>query len=161
VADRIYLSNTWWCVDWPKKLILLSISRHTVVCYVAQESRTCMHKPSILTWRTKYGFTAIRSSVISSPNKTQFIGQVLAYQGKLPTRFQVNHASDSWDMNTLAKTPIKYIHVIWLSGRHWKWYEAHFGTKFVLNTSKIGRVMNHFSWNMMPICCHTYRINHL
>ena len=92
--------------------ICLFIIKYTVMCWLAQETNpvkyikihdsvlchpgTCTHNPSIL---TKYGFTAIRSSVIFCPNKTQFAVQVLAYQGRLPTRFQVNHTSDSWDMS--------------------------------------------------------------
>ena len=48
---------------------------------------------------TKYDFTPVRSSVISSSNKTRFIEQVLAYQGRLHARFELNYASHSRDMS--------------------------------------------------------------
>ena len=46
-------------------------------------------------------------------------------------------------------------------GTHEKAYEANLGTKFGLNTSISGWVINNYSQKMIPICYHTYRVNGL
>jgi len=53
----------WFC---------LWLSRYMAVCHVALVNGVCMHNMNILTCITKWNFTRVYSSVISSPNKIKF-----------------------------------------------------------------------------------------
>ena len=59
----------------------------------------CAHYVSLLTQRTKYNFTRIRSFVVSWPNKTKFTVQVPAYRERTHARSEVNRASRSWNIS--------------------------------------------------------------
>ena len=94
----------WWqpfflkCTNLDSKM--MCISRHTVVCRMAQENgAACAHNVSILTQRTKYDFTHVCSSVVSWPSKTKFAVQGPAYQERTHSRSKVNRASRSWNIS--------------------------------------------------------------
>ena len=67
------------------------ISRHTVVCRVAQEA--VVPPVSILTGRKKTQFSHLCSSVIPYPIGTKFSREVLASKGSLHTKFEDNRSS--------------------------------------------------------------------
>ena len=73
-------------------------SKHTIVYHVAQEHGACAHV-SKLAQRTKCNFRPNRSSMVSFLNKTKFVLQVLAYQGRLCMRSEVNCTSHSYYMS--------------------------------------------------------------
>ena len=100
--------------------------------------------------------------MISSPNKTKFALQMLWYQWRLRTIFDASH---SWNMSLQSHLfSFFFMHtckncqpIIWLPSNsvHIKRY------KKALNTSNIDRVIKYVSNKMTPICCRTYRANHL
>jgi len=73
---------------------LALISRHIVLCHTAIENGACA-QPNYINMRKKYKFIPVHCSVISCPKKTKFAVQVLAYQRRLHTRFELNFFSHS------------------------------------------------------------------
>ena len=75
------------------------ISRHTVMCRVAQENGVCTNYVSILKGTTKLRSSHIRNYIIFYLKNTKVAVEVPAYQGKLHTKFEENCVKCIRDMS--------------------------------------------------------------
>jgi len=107
-------------IKWLSSLSVLSystlVSRHTVVCHAAQETRDAKQTSVYFTGIKKTSFSRICSSTLPEQKHTKFSVWIPSGWGTSDSKFELNPPSPSWDMRLQSSSYFLRIFLLLLFG---------------------------------------------